>query len=296
MSSPRGLRLFRREDCLSYAAFDRDARVAAWIDADQAAMDDYRTFLSEMGLRATLALDTGACPGHRTAAGLLRAECGLELAGEPSGRVLADGERFEAGAFRLRVIDFHRLRPGAADAHGPCLLAECEGLPPIAFTGRAVPIGTWPARRLEGLPPGTLLCPSRVADDILFSTLETENARAAASEDDADAIARMSTAITIEKYEAKIARPKRGDAFVDVRERSEFAAGHMPGARNLPLSELGLHLHELRGCERVYLSCLTGRRSSAAARTLAYVGLGNTVNVLGGFQAWKTAGYEIKAG
>ena len=32
----KGLRLFRRESCLSYAVYDRGAGVAAWIDADQA--------------------------------------------------------------------------------------------------------------------------------------------------------------------------------------------------------------------------------------------------------------------
>lgn len=298
-TNAKGLRLFRRESCLSYAVYDRGAGVAAWIDADQASMDEYRAFLSEYGLRPVLALDTGPCSAHRPAGGLLRAEYGLEVFGTPSGRALADGERLDVGALRLRIVDSHRAVHGGRSGE-PFVVAEAEGLPALVFTGAAVPIGAYPPRALEGLPPGALLCPARVSEEILFSTVETENARAEAvraaageGEEDAGENARTATAITIEKYELKIGRPKPGDAFIDVREPHEFAEAHIPGTRNVPLSELGLRLHELRAAERVYLSCLSGRRSAAAARTLAYVGLGNVVNVLGGFQAWKGAGFEI---
>ena len=49
--------------------------------------------------------------------------------------------------------------------------------------------------------------------------------------------------------------------------------GRIPGARSLPLSELGFHLDELRRDGPVVLSCRSGARSLTAARTLAYLGV-----------------------
>src|SRR5581483_3126007 len=54
--------------------------------------------------------------------------------------------------------------------------------------------------------------------------------------DDGDRVA----AISVEKLEAKISKHEAGATFVDVREPDEFADGHLPGAVNIPLSELGL--------------------------------------------------------
>jgi sulfur dioxygenase len=99
--------------------------------------------------------------------------------------------------------------------------------------------------------------------------------------------------ISVEKYALKIRERATGTFFLDVREPEEFKTGHMPGATNIPLSELALHLGELRGYRRVYVSCQAGRRSTPAARTLDYLGLPDVVNVSGGFKAWTNAGLTV---
>jgi glyoxylase-like metal-dependent hydrolase (beta-lactamase superfamily II)/rhodanese-related sulfurtransferase len=96
--------------------------------------------------------------------------------------------------------------------------------------------------------------------------------------------------IGVDKYKHKLEEKSDGTRFVDVREAYEFREGHMPGAENIPLSELGLRLPELSRAQRIYVSCLSGRRSSMAARTLAYLELPDVVNVTGGFKAWIKAG------
>ena len=54
-----------------------------------------------------------------------------------------------------------------------------------------------------------------------------------------------------------------GARLVDVREPDEFARGHLPGALNLPLSQLGQHLGELAD-GTVLLYCQSGLRSQRA--------------------------------
>jgi sulfur dioxygenase len=83
-------------------------------------------------------------------------------------------------------------------------------------------------------------------------------------------------------------------AWIDVRDPSEFAASHVPGAINLPLSELGFHLDELRGKRELLLQCQGGVRSLTAARALTYLGVhGDPISLAGGFQAWAGAGLPV---
>ena len=102
--------------------------------------------------------------------------------------------------------------------------------------------------------------------------------------------------ISVEKYVNKLEDQKDGTLFVDVRETDEFAAGHIPQTVNMPLSELGFHLKELQASRQIYVSCLGGVRSAAAAKTLIYLGIEAVVNVSGGFRAWSAAGYPVTQG
>ena len=60
---------------------------------------------------------------------------------------------------------------------------------------------------------------------------------------------------------------REGVPLIDVRERDEFAAGHVPGAVNVPLSELGDRLDELPG-EAFDVICQAGGRSARAVKAL----------------------------
>ena len=84
---------------------------------------------------------------------------------------------------------------------------------------------------------------------------------------------------------------------VDVREPDEYAAAHVPGARNIPLSALGRHTGELSGTADtpVYVICASGNRSKAGAGLLSQAGI-KALSVVGGTAAWVKAGHPVVVG
>jgi rhodanese-related sulfurtransferase len=83
------------------------------------------------------------------------------------------------------------------------------------------------------------------------------------------------------------------DAFVlDVREDYEFEAGHVPGAKHIPLAELPDRFEELDPDEDVYVICRTGGRSAQASLWLTAQGY-TAINVAGGSGAWIDADKKI---
>lgn len=59
-----------------------------------------------------------------------------------------------------------------------------------------------------------------------------------------------------------------GATLVDVRSPSEFAAGHAPGALNIPVSDLPRRLADVPVGRPVVVYCRSGSRSASATRTL----------------------------
>ena len=77
-----------------------------------------------------------------------------------------------------------------------------------------------------------------------------------------------------------------GARLIDVRTPSEFAAGHIPGAINIPLQQLDSRLTELQPKETpVVLYCRSGNRSGSAARMLKNAGF-TAVHDLGPMSRW----------
>ncbi len=73
---------------------------------------------------------------------------------------------------------------------------------------------------------------------------------------------------------------------VDVREPEEFAAGHVPGAVNLPLSTLRVRYHELARERPVALCCGVGQRAYYATRFLLQHGY-DAANLSGGYTTYR---------
>ena len=83
---------------------------------------------------------------------------------------------------------------------------------------------------------------------------------------------------------------------IDVRTAAEFAAGHVPGARNAPhdLLQSGIvSLEELRG-KQVVLYCRSGRRTQLAADVLHKAGFKRLAHLEGDFLAWESEGRPIE--
>ena len=73
-----------------------------------------------------------------------------------------------------------------------------------------------------------------------------------------------------------------GECIIDIREKGEYAEGHLKGVPNIPLSELRERVNEIPKDGTVYLQCRSGQRSYNACLLLQNLGYTNVVNVTGG--------------
>ena len=80
--------------------------------------------------------------------------------------------------------------------------------------------------------------------------------------------------------------------IVDVRPANEFAQGHMPGAMNVPLSELPLKIGQLNKYQSktVILVCASGVQSRKARSQLKKIGFNEVYVLNGGFTEWQSQG------
>ena len=81
---------------------------------------------------------------------------------------------------------------------------------------------------------------------------------------------------------------------VDVREPDEFAAGHIPGAVNMPLSAFQPRRLPDPAGKVLVLNCLGGKRSGTALDKCRAAGVAVDTHLTGGFGAWKIAGLPVE--
>ncbi|MEY2733514.1 MAG: hypothetical protein RL340_573 [Gemmatimonadota bacterium] len=81
--------------------------------------------------------------------------------------------------------------------------------------------------------------------------------------------------------------------LVDVRNRSEWEAGHLPHALHIPLGHLAARLAEIPRDRPIVVQCQSGARSAIAASHLQRLGVVDVHDLLGGFQRWSAERREV---
>jgi rhodanese-related sulfurtransferase len=94
-----------------------------------------------------------------------------------------------------------------------------------------------------------------------------------------------------------VARRLRGETFtlIDVREESEFAADHLPGAIHIGkgVIERDIESKVPNLDEQVVLYCGGGFRSMLAADNIQKMGYRHVVSMDGGIRGWREAGQPV---
>ena len=103
------------------------------------------------------------------------------------------------------------------------------------------------------------------------------------------------TNLTVQELAGRVAH-EPDLVVLDVREPAEWADGHMPGARHIPMRQVSERLAEIPRDRPVALTCAGGTRSSLVASLLLSRGFTDLVNVWGGMNGWAQAGLPIARG
>jgi rhodanese-related sulfurtransferase len=103
--------------------------------------------------------------------------------------------------------------------------------------------------------------------------------------------------LTVDQVKGKM---DRGDKFhlIDVREESEYAKDHLPGAVHLGKGVIERDIEQRipdTGAE-VVLYCGGGFRSALAADNLQKMGYTNVISMDGGVRGWRDKGYPMTKG
>ena len=83
---------------------------------------------------------------------------------------------------------------------------------------------------------------------------------------------------------------------LDVRDAAEYATGHLPKARHIPLDQLSKRIDEIGKFKEkpVLVTCKSGPRAGAAARLLKQAGFNAVYQLKGGLAAWREASLPLE--
>lgn len=105
--------------------------------------------------------------------------------------------------------------------------------------------------------------------------------------------------ISIEAFARDFETLAPGTVILDVRGPDEYAAGHIPGAQNLPHDQMETRIAEVKAKispnRTLCLYCRSGGRVQFAAKVLTAHGISNLICVTeGGMPDWTQAGHPVE--
>lgn len=101
----------------------------------------------------------------------------------------------------------------------------------------------------------------------------------------------MHDEIGLDDLEARLAA---GARLIDVREPWEYYVGRIPGAVNVPMSQVVERIGDVP--DNVVLVCATGARSGEVANYLTRNGYARVANLTPGTAGWREAGFDLESG
>jgi rhodanese-related sulfurtransferase len=101
-------------------------------------------------------------------------------------------------------------------------------------------------------------------------------------------------ALNAQELSEKLKNGKR-PLVIDVRQPGEYQAGHIAGAKLIPLDTINQRMKELPKDREIVCVCASGNRSSSATKQLISAGY-TVLNMSGGMHTWQRAGLPVKKG
>lgn len=100
--------------------------------------------------------------------------------------------------------------------------------------------------------------------------------------------------VNVEQFDKM--RSNTNTVLLDVRTPEEFAAGHIPGAKNIDVNGLDFEkkVGHLDKSKTYLVNCASGARSARACMKLSKLDFPNCYNLQGGIHAWEKAGKPVE--
>lgn len=101
---------------------------------------------------------------------------------------------------------------------------------------------------------------------------------------------------TVGTLEATRLMNQQNTLVLDIRDAQDFAVGHLPRARHIPVAELEKRVAEIQKFKDkpVIVTCRTGNRAGAGVRVLRKLGFTQVFQLKGGLQAWEAASLPVE--
>jgi SulP family sulfate permease len=100
--------------------------------------------------------------------------------------------------------------------------------------------------------------------------------------------------LKVAEFEDAVADSGDRALLIDVREPEEYARGHLPSSRLLPLRDLVDGMDDLPSDRAIFLISRSGRRSTRAMRLLVDTGFEEVFNLKGGVLSWMARGRPLE--